>query len=77
MVELEQPGSVPTSEDGLAIIQRARRVALKLKKQAHDVDRAREVPVESVRELHASGLLTHRPLDGGNRSRPHDTRDSL
>ena len=44
---------VPGSE----IIVRAHEVASKLKERARAVDQAREIPVETVKDLHESGLL--------------------
>ena len=40
------------------VLSRAQAVAGKLKERAFAVDRAREIPVETVRELHEAGLLT-------------------
>ncbi len=46
------------SEASSEIIGRAYKVAAVLKERALAVDRAREIPVETVKELHRSGLLS-------------------
>ena len=58
MAENNHPVNQPASEASSEIIGRAYKVAAVLKERALAVDRAREIPVETVKELHRSGLLS-------------------
>ena len=58
MAENKHPVNQPASEASGEIIGHAYKVAAVLKERALAVDRAREIPVETVKELHRSGLLS-------------------
>ena len=58
MAQREQTGQRETTESGGDIIVRAQSVAARLAKRAQEVDEAREVPPESISDLHEAGLLS-------------------
>jgi alkylation response protein AidB-like acyl-CoA dehydrogenase len=58
MVQHEQKAQRVILEPDSDIVGRAQAVAARIKERAPAVDRAREIPVETVREFHEAGLLT-------------------
>lgn len=58
MVQREQTGHREESESNADIVVRANSVATRLAKRAQEVDEAREIPSESISDLHEAGLLS-------------------
>ena len=57
MVQYEQRGHRAILEPGSDLVGRAQAVAARLKERAPTVEKAREISVETVKELHEAGLL--------------------
>ena len=58
MAQREQTGRTEVPEPDVDIILRAQSVAGRLAMRAQEVDEAREVPPESISDLHEAGLLS-------------------
>ena len=58
MTQRDQISQMKVSASDVDIIVRARTVAARLAERAQEVDEAREVPSESISELHEAGLLS-------------------